>query len=152
MDESERLGLWSESSGIHQSNPCLRGRQCQSEYSQQDHSGPGHLLPSIFQKVALWFGTTAVDLFASSENHQMSRFFFQFPTPGAEGVDALRIPWPPGLLYTFPLLAIIPKVIQKLLVEEAELILIAPHWPRRPWFVDLVALSVAPHWRLPLDR
>lgn len=59
-------------------------------------------------------------------------------------MDALRSPWPPGLLYAFPPLAIISQVIRKMLDKEAELILVTPHWPRWLWFADLVALSVAP--------
>lgn len=84
-------------------------------------------------------------------NHQTSRFFTHFPTPGVEGVDALRSPWPSGLMYIFPPLVIISKVIRKLLLEKAELIVVAPHWPRHPWFADLLALSVVPQWRLPQD-
>lgn len=37
-------------------------------------------------------------------------------------------------------LPLIPRVILKLLDEEVELL--APHWPRQPWFADLVTLSV----------
>lgn len=54
-------------------------------------------------------------------------------------------------MYTFPPLVIISKVIQKLLVEKAELILMAPHWPHHPWFADRLALMMAPSWRLPQD-
>lgn len=114
--------------------------------------GEWHLLPAIFREVTLRFGTPAVDLFASSDKHQTSRFFSRFTSLGAEGMDALQSPWPLGLLYAFPPLAIISKVVRKLLDEEAKVILIAPHWPCRPWFVDLVALLVAPPWRLPPDE
>lgn len=90
------------------------------------------------------FGTPSVDLFASGDNHQLPRFFIRFPTPGAEAVDALRSPWPPGLLlYAFPPLPLIPRVIRKLLEEQTELILLAPHWPRCLWFADLMSLSMA---------
>lgn len=92
-----------------------------------------------------------VDLFRSNTNHQTSRFFSQFLMPGMEGVDALQSSWPPGLLYAFPPLAIISKVFHKLLAKGAELILTAPHWPHHPLFVDLVALLVASHCRLPRD-
>lgn len=66
-------------------------------------------------------------------------------------MDTLWSSWPPNLLYVFLPLAIISKIILKLLAEGVKLILIAPNWPRRPWFADLVALSVVPPWRLPRD-
>lgn len=71
------------------------------------------------------------------------------PSLHVEAIDALHSPWPPGLLCAFPPISLFSRVICKLLLEQAELILLAPHWPRRPWFADLVSLSVAPPWQLP---
>lgn len=155
IQEAERLGLWSERHlrsvrAIHVSGSA-NVRADHLSRSTVDH-GEWHLLSSIFQEITLQFGTPVIDLFASSSNKEMSRFFSLFASPGAEGVDALRSLWPLGLLYAFPPLAIISKVIQKMLEEEAELILIAPHWPRRSWFADLVSLSVAHPWHLPPDK
>lgn len=82
---------------------------------------------------------------------QTNRFFTRFPYPEAENY-ALRCPWPPDLLYAFPPLPLIPRVLWKLLTEKADVLLVALHWPRRPWFVDLVSLSVARPWRIPGDR
>lgn len=69
------------------------------------------------------FGLPAVELFATRDNCQRQRFFTRFPIPEAEVMDALRSPWLPWLFYTFPLL----PLILKLLEEEAELLLLAPH-------------------------
>lgn len=46
-----------------------------------------------------------------------------------------------GLRVCISPLPLILRVIRKLLAERAELLLVAPHWPRRPWCADLVSLS-----------
>uniref|UniRef100_A0A2D4HVC6 Uncharacterized protein n=1 Tax=Micrurus lemniscatus lemniscatus TaxID=129467 RepID=A0A2D4HVC6_MICLE len=71
---------------------------------------------------------------------------------GSEGVNALRCQWPKGLLYAFPPLPLILAVIRKTLQQKAEILLVAPYWPRRPWFEDLVSLSVSCLWRIPPER
>lgn len=58
-------------------------------------------------------GMPLVDLFTSQANAQLPRFFSQILSPGAEGTDALQSPWPPGLLYAFPSLQLIPLVLKK---------------------------------------
>lgn len=88
------------------------------------------LHPLLFKELTTHFGIPSVDLFASRDNNQTPRFYSRFPTPGAETVDALRSPWPPSLLlYAFPPLPLISRVIRKLLEERVELIFLAPHWP-----------------------
>ncbi|XP_034258760.1 uncharacterized protein LOC117655422 [Pantherophis guttatus] len=156
MREASRLFRWAEShlASIHtshisgsanvQADALSRSVVDQTEWS---------LDPLLFQDIVHRFGLPAVDLFASESNHQLPRFYTRFPVPGAEAVDALISPWPCGLLlYAFPPLPLISRVIRKLLQEQAELILLAPFWPRQPWFADLMALSVAPHWQIPADK
>ena len=46
---------------------------------------------------------------------------------------------------------LIAKVLQKVQREEATLMLIAPWWPKRPWFPTLVSLLIRPPVILP-DR
>lgn len=154
MKEAEILGLWAKKHlrsiwASHISGTANRQADLLSR-TTVDH-GEWHLHPSIFNDIDSRFGILAVHLFTSNTNSQMDRFFSHFPTPGVEVVDALRSPWPPGLLYAFPLLAVISNVIRKMLDKAAELILITTHWPHCPWFADLVALSVVPPQRLPQD-
>ena len=61
------------------------------------------------------------------------------------GTDALLQSWDDLLTYAFPPWSILPQVLAKLRVSHQTLLtLIAPYWPQRPWFVDLLQLSVAP--------
>ncbi|XP_060541827.1 uncharacterized protein LOC132710188 [Pantherophis guttatus] len=46
----------------------------------------------------------------------------------------------------------VPRVIRKVIQEWAEIILLAPRWPRRHWYADLVSLSVDRPWSIPDDQ
>lgn len=110
------------------------------------------LHPHLFRQIMDRFGLPIMELFASPSNAHLPWFFTRFQTPGAEGADALRCLWPQGLLYAFPLTPLKPRVIRKVLETGAEILLIAPHWPRRSWFADLVNLSISLPWQIPPDR
>ena len=45
-------------------------------------------------------------------------------------------------MYAFPPTALLPKVVQKLQSQICRIILIAPGWPTKPWFWDLVEMSL----------
>lgn len=85
---------------------------------------------TLFQELMEHFGRVAVDLFATQDNTQLLRLFARFAIPGAGGVDALCSPRPWELLYAFPSLPLIPKVVRKDLVERAEVLFLAPHRSR----------------------
>ena len=79
--------------------------------------------------------------------------FSPFRDPLAAGTDAFLQCWDGLQAYAFPPWSILPKVLAKLRVSPGlELTLIAPYWPQRPWFADLLHLSLAPPVALPLRR
>ena len=91
-----------------------------------------------------------IDLFATSDNHRCSIYFLPFQDPLSAGTDALLQSWDSLLAYAFPPWSILPQVLAKLRVSKQTLLtIIAPYWPQRPWFVDLLQLSVAPPVALP---
>jgi hypothetical protein len=92
-----------------------------------------------------------IDLFASGENAHCQTYVSWKPDPKAYHVDALSLDWSGLFAYVFPPIPLIPRVIQKFLQEKPELILIAPFWPRRPWFPILLNMSIADPIRLPLS-
>ena len=99
----------------------------------------------------MWPGQ--IDLFATSANHQCSVFFSPFRDPMAAGTDTFLHRWDGLQTYAFPPWSVIPRVLAKLRVSQwTELTLIAPYWPQRAWFPDLLHLSLAPPVVLPLRR
>ena len=86
-----------------------------------------------------------IDLFATSANHRCSIYFSPFRDPLSASTDAFLQSWDGLQAYAFPLVTIIPRVLAKLRASRGtELTLVAPHWTQRPWFSDLLQLSLAP--------
>ena len=105
----------------------------------------------VFQSLCrLW--PVQIDLFATSANHRCSIYFSPYQDPQAAGTDAFLQSWDGLQAYAFPPFAIIPRVLAKLRESRGtELTLVAPYWVQRPWFPDLLQLSLAPPVILP-DR
>ena len=72
-----------------------------------------------------------IDLFAS---HQTQIYYSWNPDHLADAIDALTIPWNNMFAYAYPPICLIPKILQHMTQYNCQLILIAPHWPRRHWF------------------
>lgn len=70
---------------------------------------------NVFAILTDRFGNPEVDLFATHQNSQLPRFFTTYHHPQAEGFDALTSHWPQGLLYAFPPIPLLPKVLRKLI-------------------------------------
>ena len=76
-----------------------------------------------------------IDLFATSLTARLPVFF------APAGVDAFLQPWDNLQAYAFPPIAIIRRVILKLRnSHHCDLTLIAPFWPQKEWFPDLLEL------------
>ena len=100
----------------------------------------------------LWrvWGYPTVDLFATRLNFRLPNFVSPFPDPLAIATDAFLFCWDNQDLYAFPPLPLVRRVINKLrLSHNTTLILIAPYWPQKEWFPDLVSASIEPPRLLP---
>ena len=74
-------------------------------------------------------------------SHKLNSYYSPVPDPMALGTDAFLHPWNGLQAYAFLPFAIIKKVLAKLrLSQNCELTLIAPFWPQRDWFPDLLEL------------
>ena len=106
----------------------------------------------IFQELRKrWL--VSIDLFATSLNHRCSLYFSPFHDPSAVATDALLQDWNGWLAYAFPPWALILAVLKKLRSSSGVLLtLIAPYWPQRPWFPELLDLVVDGPVTLPLSR
>ena len=94
---------------------------------------------AVDQLVHKW--PAVIDLFATSLTARLPVYFSPASDPRAAGTDALLQPWDNLQAYAFPPIAIIRRVLLKLRSSKnCELTLIAPFWPQRDWFPDLVEL------------
>lgn len=109
------------------------------------------LHPALFEEMVSGFGRLIIDLFMSQMNSQLPRVFSWFSTWG-RGSQRLLLPLAQGPAIRIPPIALLPHVISRIQQTRAEVILIAPYWPRHPWFMNLVTVSIAPPWRIPPDR
>ena len=144
---------WSESLSIRLAPQFLPG----SNNVLADALSRPHQLPhsewslnmTVFQSLSrLW--PVQIDLFATSENHRCTIYFSPFRDSMSAGTDTFLQSWDGLQAYAFPPVAIIPRVLAKLRASTGmELTLVAPHWAQRPWFSDLLQLSLAPPVILP---
>merc|ERR1712002_766781 len=81
-----------------------------------------------------------IDLFASLLYFLLPKFCSRSRDPQAWRVDTMSFPWSGLHLYAFPPFSMIPRVLEKVVQDEAELALIVPDWPRRRWFPKLLSL------------
>ncbi len=92
-----------------------------------------------------------MDLFASHESSHCQLYFSL--TEGPLSTDALAHSWPQALRkYAFPPVSILAQTLCKLREDEEQVLPVAPHWPIRTWFPELISLATAPPWRIPLRK
>lgn len=86
---------------------------------------------SILQR----WGVPHVDWFASSSNARCSRFAALSNDRQAPLHDAFRSSWAAaGLGLLVPPFPLLPRVVSKLLDEQASVVLVVPRWPTAPWW------------------
>ena len=132
------------------SAPCLLFFPRMSDVIADHLSRPNQPIPTewslhleIMSRIFGVWGSPVVDMFATVSNSCLPQFISQIPEPRALAVDALSQDWQGRLMYMFPPFPLLSKVIQKLrLTQEAEVIQIAPWWPKQSWFAHLLCLCV----------
>ena len=98
---------------------------------------------SWFLRIQEWAGCTfAADLFADRDNHRLPVFFSAAVCADAAGVpDCFANRWPPGVLYAFPPLHLIPRLVQHAFATDADIVLLVPDWPSQPWWPKLMSIT-----------
>ena len=82
--------------------------------------------------------TPQLDLFASGLNTQLPKYLSLQPDPQATHIDAFSLKWAETDGYLFPPFSPINRCVQKLTLEQARAIIIAPLWPNQCWFTPLM--------------
>ena len=91
----------------------------------------------------LRLGRPNIDLFATAESAKLPVFCSRTFHPHAWAVDAMALDWDFLDSYAFPPICMIHKVLLKVRASRTRMLLVAPLWPRRPWFPLLLHLLVA---------
>lgn len=90
--------------------------------------------PTVFAKIVEVFGSPDIDLFATYTNAKCSRYVSWRPDPNSFGVDAFTMYWGNFFFYAFPPFSLILRCLNKIIVEEAEGIIVVPKWETQPWY------------------
>ena len=153
---AQEILRWTESLSIRLAPQFLPGSQnvladALSRPHQLPHSEWSLNMDVFLSLRRLW--PVQIDLFATSDNRRCSIYFSPLHDPMSAGTDAFLQSWDGLQAYAFPPVSLIPRVLAKLRASSGtELTLVAPHWARRPWFADLLLLSLAPPVVLPSRR
>lgn len=97
-------------------------------------------------------GGPQIDLFATWLSKRVPVFMSPVPDNRALAVDALSQSWEGMYAYAYPPISLIQRVIRKIAQESVTVVLIAPFWPRQPWFPDLIDILMDFPIRLPQRR
>jgi len=107
------------------------------------------LHPKFFRQADRQWGRHTVDLFATRLNTQLARFVSWRPDPEAEAVDAFQFPLSGENPWCFPPEALIPRLLGLLTRQQATVTLVAPQWPGKPWWPDLIRMMIDKPTKLP---
>ena len=152
---TSRLLRWTESFDVHlearylpgESNVLAdvlsrRGQVVGTEWS---------LHPQVARALLRTWGNPSIDLFATCLNAKLPLYCSLVPDPQAVFEDAFRHPWDDLDLYAFPPFALVGRVIAR--VQQSSRVamtLVAPLWPEKEWFADLLLLLTQQPLVLPL--
>ncbi len=113
--------------------------------------GEWMLHTEVVKQIWRVFGQAQVDLFATQETAQCP-LWYSLLHPAPLGLDAMVQTWPRLRLYAFPPVALLPGVLERVRRDGVRLLLVAPFWPGRVWFSDLISLLDGSPWEIPVRR
>ncbi|XP_053092882.1 LOW QUALITY PROTEIN: uncharacterized protein LOC113526632 [Pangasianodon hypophthalmus] len=113
--------------------------------------GEWRLHPEVVERIWRVFGRAQVDLFATQETSHCP-LWFSLTHPAPLGLDAMAQAWLRLHLYAFPPVALLPGVLERVRRDGVRLLLVAPFWPGRAWFSDLISLLDGSPWEIPVRR
>ena len=108
------------------------------------------LHPQVARSLLRIWGNPSIDLFVTSLNAKLPLYCSLVPDPQVVFEDAFRHPWDDLDLYAFPPFPLIGRVVAR--VRESSrlaMTLVAPLWPEKEWFTDLLLLLTQPPLTLP---
>ena len=98
------------------------------------------LEPSQFDRVLTMFPGLNIDLFASHLNNKLPQYVSWLPDKNAAFCDAFLLDWSQFYAYAFPPFNLIGKVLRKVVLDRAEIVVIVPEWRTQFWFSKLMSM------------
>ena len=99
--------------------------------------------------LCVW-GSPSLDLFSTRLNMKLPLYCSFVPDPQAVFEDAFRHPWGNLDLYAFPPFPLVSQVVARVReTPNLSMTLVAPLWPEKEWFADLLLLLTQPPLVLP---
>ncbi|XP_013878914.1 uncharacterized protein LOC106528317 [Austrofundulus limnaeus] len=145
LDTARELLLWAHTHlrsirAVYFLGVLNKGADIMSRGGPQDGDWPLH--KTIITQIWDRFGKAEVDLFASRENTQCDLWFSLSSQDNPPlGVDAFaHRPWPNKLLYAFPPVPLIPRLLDRIRADRRRAILIALERTEAHWFPVLQSL------------
>lgn len=87
------------------------------------------LLDRCFNKIVKNLEMPSVDLFGSRVNKKCKNFYARFPDPDASAIDAFTVCWKKINFYAFLSFAFISRILKKIILDQAEGMVVVPLWP-----------------------
>ncbi|KAG8539134.1 hypothetical protein GDO81_021365 [Engystomops pustulosus] len=141
---ARKIFLWAEQHTLSISATHLKG----TENSRADFLSRRRILPNewslkeeIFQRLTSLWGYPLVDLFATRENTKCLHYFSLEKGENRERLDAFSHSWDIPLVYAFPPIPLIARVLRKISQENTRAIFICPNWPKKSWYPLLKKMS-----------
>ncbi|KAG8537238.1 hypothetical protein GDO81_024849 [Engystomops pustulosus] len=141
---ARKIFSWAEQHTLSISATHLKG----TENSRADFLSRRKILPNewslkeeIFQGLTSLWGYPLVDLFATRENTKCLHYFSLEKGENRERLDAFSHSWDIPLVYAFPPIPLIARVLRKISQENTRAIFICPNWPKKSWYPLLKKMS-----------
>ena len=107
------------------------------------------LSDEVFHTIQDKLGVCDIDLFASKDNHKLSKYVTYTPDSNAVAVNAFSLTWTSLKAYIFPPFSLLGLVLQKIMQDQATVTLVAPVFYTQPWFVMLLQMTCHQPYLLP---
>jgi hypothetical protein len=146
MSELRKLFLLTDENDIRIRTQYIRSAAniWADKLSRETDTSDWQLHPRVFRHLEKEFGRHTVDRFASRENRQLPRYNAKWRDGTAEAVDSLHLPdhvWKQEVNWCNPPWSLLDDLAAKLRQSGAAATVIAPKWPRFPWYQQLAEMA-----------
>ena len=155
---TRQLLRWTESHNVHLEARYLPGQSnvLADLLSRRNQvlGAEWSLHPQVARKLIRTWGSPLLDFFVTHLSAKLPLYCSLIPDPQAVFEDAFRHPWNDLDTYAFPPFHLVERVMARVReTPNLSMTLVAPLWPEKAWFADLLLLLTQPPLALPLwDR